>query len=352
MIGKLPLLKCMILDISSLNPTDIPQLFEICSRLKSLDIRRCKMRISDISNRNWEMQASAHKPDYEFLRELSFSSNCGIDPWEFVSRSRGLRVLSIDSDPGGNHENQMINVLLKSFRTEHSMPRLEHLDLFIRSADNARISDVLNSVRCLRSFICDRNDSLLLWSISDFRSHISTVTTIEVQCGKPEFWQKVMSSFPMLVKVKEVVLFAEDIIGGEIWKSTGIESLGVNLFVRSKGNVGPSRKYQEDALFGRIAKLVKLNHLSVHTGWRSKTLNGQSWGTLLRIKTLKNVELGYELTASSDAESFERRFLELHVRLSWTEARMPLSPQQAAKNDANDALLLQAFNAFQAANQN
>lgn len=298
------------------------------------------------------MQASAHKSDYKFLQELSFSSNCGIDPWEFVSRSRGLRVLSIDSDPGGNHESQMMDVLANSFQTKESMPSLQHLDLFIRSSNNHRISEVLKNVRCLRSFKCDRNDSLLLWSIDDFQSHFSTVTTIEVQCGKPEFWQKVMSSFPMLVKAKEVVLFAEDIIGGEIWASNRIESLAVNLFVPSKGNVGLSRNNQEEALFGRIANLVSLNHLSVHTGWRSKTLNDQSWETLLRIKTLKNVELGYELTTTSDEGSLERRFLEMHVRLSWTKALMPLSPQQVAKRDGDDALLLQAFNAFQAANQN
>jgi len=354
MIGKLPLLKWMILDISSVIPTDLPQLFKICSRLKSLDIRRCEMsihgpgRISDIYNRNWEMQASAHKSTYD-LKELSFSSNCGIDPWEFVSRSLGLRVLSIDSDPGGNHERQMMNDLVKSLQTEDILPSLQHLDLFIRRADNDILSKVLKNVRCLRSFKCDRNDALLLWSISDFRPHFSTVTTIDIQSGKPEFWQEVMSSCQALVKAKEVVLFAEDIIGGKKWAPTGIESLHINLFVRPKG---PSRKDQEDALFGRIAKLVKLNHLSVHTGWRSRTLHDQRWATLLRIKTLKNVELGRELTASHDAENLYRRFSEMHVRLSWTEARMPLSRQQAAKSDANDALLVQALSAFQAANQN
>lgn len=348
MIGELTRLQCMTLDISGVEGTDLPQLFEICSRLKFLDIRRCEMRISDISNRNGQMRASAHKSDYKLLQELSFSSNCGIDPWEFVSRSRGLRVLSIDCDPGGNHERQMMDVLANSFRTD-SMPSLQHLDLFIRSSNNDRISKVLKSVRCLRSFKCDRDDSLLLWSFSDFRSHFSTVTTIEVQCGKPEFWQKVMSSFSMLVKAKEVVLFAEDIIGGDKWASTRIESLGVNLFVRSKGNVGPSRKDQEEALFGRIANLGKLNRLSVHTGWRSKTtLNDQSWGTLLRIKTLKNVELGYELTATS---AVRRRFLEMDVRLSWTKARMPLSPQQVTERRGDENLLLQALGAFQAANQ-
>jgi len=337
----------MTLDISSVNPTDLPQLLKICSRLKSLNIRRCEMRISDISDRNRQKHASAPKFDYKFLQELSFSSNCGIDAWEIVSRSRGLRVLSIDCDPGGNHESQMMDVLANSFQTD-SMPSLQHLDLLIRSSNNDRISKVLKSVRCLRSFKCDRNDSLLLWSISDFESHFSTITTIEVQCGKPEFWQKIMSSCPALVKAKEVVLFAEDIIEGEVWASTGIESLGVNLFVRSKG---PSRKIQEEALFRRIANLVRLNHLSVHTGWRSKTLSDQSWETLLRIKTLKRVELGYELTTTSDEGSFERRFLKMHVLLLWTEALMPLSPQQVAKRDAGEALLLQAWNAFQATNQ-
>ncbi|OAQ23710.1 HCP-like protein [Linnemannia elongata AG-77] len=42
----------------------------------------------------------------------------------------------------------------------------------------------------------------------------------------------------------------------------------------------------------------------------------------------------------------------LHVRLSWTKALMPLSPQQVAKRGADEDLLLQAFSAFQAANQN
>jgi hypothetical protein len=70
---------------------------------------------------------------------------------------------------------------------------------------------------------------------------------------------------------------------------------------------------------------------------------------LLRIKALENVELGRELTASRDSETLFMRFFKMKVLLSWNEARMPLTPRQAAKDDGDVALLLQALSANQAA---
>ena len=351
-LGELPSLRSMTLDISNVLPTDLPQLFDICSRLKSLDIRRCEMRtqgggsFDEISDRNRKSESSAHKSTYKFLEELSISSNCGIGLSGFLSRSRRLRVLSIyDKHHRGYFEEQIMEDLVKSFRTEDIMSNLQHLDLCIYRAKNDTISEVLKSVRCLRRFKCDRPDALL--TIPDFRPHFSTVTTIKVQSGTPEFWQKVMSSCPGLVKAKEVVLFAEDIIRGKMWASTGLESLDLHVFVRSKGDVRSSRKAQEDSLFRRIAKLVKLNHLSVHTGWHEeRTLCAESWGALLRIKTLRSVELGIELTAYQDMLNVKRRFSEKQVDLTWGDSNTSrLSDEDAEEEESENALLLKALEA-------
>lgn len=313
----------------------------------------------DMLNRNWKLQALAHRSPSPYnleeqskLEELSMSLGCGIGLWGFLSGSPRLRVLSIyHNDHPDLYELPRLNDLMKSFRTKDILPNLQHLDVCIYRVNGNEIPKVLESVRCLRSFQCHRTDAL--WSISDFRPHFSTVTTIDIQYGKPEFWQKVMSSCPALVNAKEVVLFVEDIMGREVWASTGLESLDLNVFVRSKGNQRSSRKVQEDALFRRIAKLVKLNHLSVHTGWREeRTLHDQSWEALLRIKTLTSVELGYELTANRDMLNVMRRFFEMqkHV-VTWTEAKMSLSPPEDAELEAENALL-QALSANLAAIQN
>jgi hypothetical protein len=129
------------------------------------------------------------------------------------------------------------------------------------------------------------------------------------------------------VKAKEVVLSAEDIIGGKIWASTGLESLELGVLVTSKGDVRSRSK--ESALFGRIAKLVKLNHLSLHTGWLGeRTLRDESWDALLGIETLKSVELGYSLTVPRDRENFLSIFSEKKVDLKWTVAKMSLSSEE------------------------
>ena len=339
----------MTLDISNVLPTDLPQLFDICSRLKSLDIRRCEMRtqgggsFDEISDRNRKSESSAHKSTYKFLEELSISSNCGIGLSGFLSRSRRLRVLSIyDKHHRGYSEEQIMDDLVKTFRTESSMPSLQHLDLCIYRLDNDAISKVLRSVRCLRSFKCHPYGALL--SIDDFQRHFSTVTTINVRSVMPEFWQKVMSSCSGLVKANGVVLFAEDIIRGEMWASTGLESLDLNVFVRSKGDVRSRSK--ENALFRRIATLVKLNHLSLHTGWhKERTLLPESWRILLGMKTLTSVILGKELTASQDKRDVLRRFSEKQMVLEWTEADMSLASHEEDKEEADNARLIQALSA-------
>jgi len=157
-----------------------------------------------------------------------------------------------------------------------------------------------------------------------------------------------MSSCPALVKAKEVVLFAEDIIGGKMWASTGIESLDLNVFVRSKGERSRSK---EKAIFGRIAKLKKLNHLSVHTGWHEeRTLLAESWGALLSIETLRSVELGYDLTASQDRPNVFSRFSEKQKHLEWTRAKVSLSQDQRyPEEDSDNEMIMQALAGYLAA---
>jgi hypothetical protein len=363
-LGELPFLKSMTLDIVSVDTTDLPQLFEICSRLKSLEIRRCQMSIRgivetvrpmsiDMASRNWNLQASAHKSTYN-LEELSLSSNCGIGLSGFISRSPRLRVLSIYQGYVRDiYEEARLKELIRAFSTEGSMPSLQHLDVCIYRVHRKKISEVLKSVRCLRSFQCLQHDALL--SIPSFWPHFSTITKIVIPpgTGTPEVWQEIMSSCPALVEAREVVLFAEDITGGKMWASTGLESLDLHVFVRSKGDVRSSRKAQEDALFRRIAKLVKLIHLSVHTGWHEeRTLRAESWGALLRIETLRSVELGNELTAYQDKLNVLRRFSEKQVDLTWNESNTSRLSDEDAEEESENALILQALSAHLAAHSN
>jgi hypothetical protein len=124
------------------------------------------------------------------------------------------------------------------------------------------------------------------------------------------------------VNAKDVVLFAEDIVGGKMWASTELESLELGVFVRKEGTVGyvrPSQEDQESALFRRIAKLVKLNRLSLRTGWDGeRTLRDESWLALLGMETLKSIELGYELGAPSDRGNFETLFAKNKRILRWS----------------------------------
>jgi len=324
MLGELPNLKRMTLDISGVERNDLRQLFEICTRLKSLDIRACELNqpavtlnVNFIRNRHCRWEVSAHKSTYD-LEELSISSSCGIGISDILSRCPRLRVLRIyDQRHRGCGEEETVKDLVKSLETKGCMPNLQHLDVCIYRAKKDTMSKVLERARCLRKFNCASRNL----SIPDFRPHFSTVTCIHVQDGKPEFWQEVMSSCPALLDAWSVVLFAEDLIRGKKWACTGLESLDLQVFVRSEGNVKSSREAQEEALFQRIAELVNLMDLSVVTGWREeKTLRAESWGVLLGMKSLKSVTLGEELTASRDMPNVLRRFSEKQVEMNWMKS--------------------------------
>jgi hypothetical protein len=345
----------MTLNIWRVNPSDLPQIFVVCTRLKYLTIESCQMNIRQRQSiteqiiRNWNSQQFAHNSSSTYaLQELSISWGCGIGLWGFISRSPHLRVLDIHR--GGetdSYERKRIDDLVRGLKD--GMPSLQHLDLSLCFVKNECLSNLMMTVRCLRSF---HSPSELSLSLADFRPHFSTLTTIDVASGTPEFWLEVLSSCRALVKAKEVVLFVEDITHGARWESTGLVSLDLNVFVRSTRNERSSRKAFEDALFRRTAELVKLDHLSVHTGWPVKKtlgLGDQSWEALSKIKTLTSLVLGVEFRQLKDADKIHKRILEwkeLHY-FRWSVANMPLSKQ--AEDDAEYGLS-QLINALQ--NQN
>jgi hypothetical protein len=308
MLGDLPLLNSMMLQICDVNPVVLPQIFAICSRLKSLTISLCEMiwpspqaqepNSIEKFERNWRSQHNAHNSSSTYtLKELSISWDCGIGLWGFISRSPHLKVLNISPNPFWlYHDTEVYELkrmydLVRCFKLKDSLPSLEHLDLSVYAVNDELLSEVISTSRCLRSFRCQKGRLL---SLHDFRPHFSTLTAIDVRTGTPKFWQGIMSSCPGLVKAKSVILYAEDIIRGARWASTRLRKLSLTVLVRPNDiNEVSTLKLVQGALFQRIAELVRISHLLVEVEWRERTsLDAQNWEALSKIKTLICLEFG------------------------------------------------------------
>lgn len=251
------------------------------------------------------------------LQGLSISWSSGASLSGFLSRCPDLRVLKIhplySKDKADLYENMRIEELVQCLNSEGSLPNLQHLDISLYQVKKEALSKLTKSMRCLRSFqFRDRKSLSGSLSLQDFRPHFSTLTVINV-ISSPEFWREVFSSCPALVKAQEVYLYEEDIVGGRNWPSTALTFLHLTVL---RPDAGITRaddeisrlKVLENALFRRVATLLKLEHFSIHytnlSGYWS--LGDQSWQVLSKLKTLASLELRYNLLPRIDESLFTR----------------------------------------------
>jgi hypothetical protein len=308
----------MTLNIIDYDLTVLPQIIAICTRLKSLTInnygvKTLQRKMTEMKQNYWKSQQLAHQANpgsIYALQELSISWSCAMSLWGFISRSPDLRVLKIyprdDRDPSDEYEMMRMDELVRCLNSKNTLPCLQHLDISLDQVNEEVLSKVTKSMRRLRSFQFQGIGSL---SVHDFRPHFSTLTVINVQ-SSPEFWQEVLTSCPALVKAQEVRLYEEDILRGGNWASTDLTFLYLTVHPDKLISSTKERsriKVLEDALFRRIAKLLKLDHLSVHSFLRdSWSLDDQSWQALSKIKTLASLELGSGFLGRPDESAFSR----------------------------------------------
>lgn len=302
----------MTLNIFGIQPKDLPKVFQLCERVKSLTIHRCALSPRyGLPPSNWEIQHSSHNSISEYqLEKLSVSTSCDIGLSGFFSRSSKLQALMffppIKNERPSNYERARMQELTECLESDR-LPNLRHVELSMtcherhkdedleaaanlkKNQELSRLLQSMNKLRCLKRF---QSPDQFVFSITDFNHHFSTLTEMNVLSGTTDFWQQILSSCPNLVRAKQVRISPTDIDTGKQWFSAKLETL--DLLLSQTKNYKASRQHVDCRLFERIAELVKVKDLTVQAEWQTtKPLSDQQWRALSNIKTLQSLELGW-----------------------------------------------------------
>lgn len=302
----------MSLDVQQIEPTQFHKILQLCTRVKSLTINCFQIRHQiGKTPTSWDLQKRAHSPISTYaLEHLSISRSSDASLWGFLSRSPNLETLClfppVRSQRPSTYQWARLQEITEIMEAG-MLSNLRQVHLSIshqRSAEDndlkmsnnlCRLLNSMNELRCLKTFQSSDNIAL---SAADFKHQYLTLTNISVTSGTPLFWEKILSSCPNLLKAKQVNISAASLESGKQWLSTKLETLALLLTDIDKSST--DLQVANKNIFDRIAKLNKLQHLSLHGQWSNTSphkkniapLINQHWQTLSRIKTLKTLELG------------------------------------------------------------
>lgn len=283
MFRDLPFLKHMKLNHINLDDEVLPFFLDICKHLTSLKTTNCVMEAPNAKLTNFQYA----------IQKLSISKGCQMDVVGFISQCHHLKVLTVGTDCikliRRHHEKKRMKSLAKLLDSG-ALRDLQHLDIsLVFKQDDENM--IPTRFPCLRSFKAPEIGPLLL---PGFRTHFSTIAKIDT-LGPPSFWREVLASCPALVTARNVDLSPDDIVSGAPWVCIELEDLQLEFGTR---NNTLDHEVVEDALFQRISKLRKLNHLGIDAAsYRAKDSNGkglasESWELLSKMKQLTSLELG------------------------------------------------------------